>query len=730
MARILVVVKDPKLLELLGLQLETASHAVRSVGDPLAVLGLLQDWPADLLISDVLTVPVEGLTLLERLRGDPAYRDLPTILLTPETQFDAQFDAQLDQLHIPCKRARLLEAIEKRLSRSSKPGAAINVAKPATAPVPAPDSERAAEPAYNPLSTMMIKAGMDHRRSLTEAPKAASSETRRGTVLFADIRGFTTLSERLFPGEVADLLKNFFDQACQPILKQGGWVVRFIGDGILAMFESAVGSPPDDSARALRAASLMVLAARQFNSWLDERLPGRNLPEFAIGVGVHTGDVVVSWMGSEESSETTILGDTVNIASRLEEKTKSFGWSIVTSRCTVDAAGERFVLGQRQASVLRGRQTPIELVEICGLAPRANAAETDLFVYAQITQAILDNADVVRRLYPQPALPQTAWPAGVWPAGDKAPAQAVTAPALISTTPAQALVASRHQCAPSDPDIHIDGYRMNRRIGFDKAVSVWEATRLADNLRCVVKLIDFQAVPQSWRRRFVDAHAQVWQIHHPNVVRTYCHGVIADRAYIVQEYLAGEQLRARLGQPLVVTQALRYARQLALGLHALHSQDVVHRDLRPENIMLRADDSPVLSNFAMPVMPSIATPLERSDAASQYAGNGIVTGDPAYQSPEQTAGEAVDQRSDLFSLGVVLHEMLTGHRPSRTALAQPDPTVEPIDDFPPLPRAHWRLQPLMDQLLALRPQQRFGSAVELLQALRAELLRYRLPRGL
>ena len=132
---------------------------------------------------------------------------------------------------------------------------------------------------------------MDHRRSLTEAPEAASSETRRGTVLFADIRGFTTLSERLFPGEVADLLKNFFDQACQPILKQGGWVVRFIGDGILAMFESAVGSPPDDSARALRAASLMVLAARQFNSWLDERLPGRNLPEFAIGVGVHTGDV-------------------------------------------------------------------------------------------------------------------------------------------------------------------------------------------------------------------------------------------------------------------------------------------------------------------------------------------------------------------------------------------------------------------------------------------------------
>ncbi len=673
LARILIVVKDPKLLELLGLQLETASHAVRSVGDPLAVPGVLQDWPADLLLSDMLTVPVEGSSLLDRLRADPAWCDLHAILLSPEPQFAGCLDAGFDELLIPCKRARLLEAIEKRLSRSSKPAIAIEAARLAA---PAPGIEAAPESAYNPSSTMMIKAGMDHRRSRSEAPEAASSETRRGTVLFADIRGFTTLSERLFPGEVADLLKNFFDQACQPILKQGGWVVRFIGDGILAMFEPAVGSPPDDSARALRAASLLVLAARQFNSWLDERLPGRNLPEFAIGVGVHAGDVVISWMGSEESSETTILGDTVNIASRLEEKTKSFGWSIVTSRCTVDAAGERFVLGQRQSSVLRGRQTPIEMVEICGLAPRVNAVETDLFVYAQITQAILHNADVIRRLYPAPA---------------------------------QAALASQRQTVLAGPDIHIDGYRMHSRTTVDQAVSLWEATRLADNLRCVVKLIDFQAVPEHWRRHFVDEHAKVWQIHHPNVVQTLCHGVIADRAYIVQEHLAGGQLREQLGQPLSVTQALRHARQLALGLHALHSQHVVHRDLRPENVMLRADGSPVLINFVMA---------------------GGMTGDSAYQSPEQIADERVDHRSDLFSLGVVLHEMLTGQRPVRMALAQPGCAAEQVDDFPPLPRMHWRLQPLMDQLLAPRPQQRFGSAVELLQALRAELLRYRLPRGL
>ena len=125
--------------------------------------------------------------------------------------------------------------------------------------------------------------------------------------------------------------------------------------------------------------------------------------------------------------------------------------------------------------------------------------------------------------------------------------------------------------------------------------------------------------------------------------------------------------------------------------------------------MLRADGSLVLINFVMA---------------------GGMTGDSAYQSPEQIADERVDHRSDLFSLGVVLHEMLTGQRPVRMALAQPGFAAEQVDDFPPLPRTHWRLQPLMDQLLAPRPQQRFGSAVELLQALRAELLRCRLPRGL
>jgi serine/threonine protein kinase len=282
----------------------------------------------------------------------------------------------------------------------------------------------------------------------------------------------------------------------------------------------------------------------------------------------------------------------------------------------------------------------------------------------------------------------------------------------------------------TDIGIAIEGYRLGRQIGFDAAASLWQAWRIADEKLCVIKTIDFQAVPVSWRKRFVEEHAKVLQVQHPNVVQTYCHGVIADKAFIVLEYLAGGQLRFQLGKPLDIVRSLRFTRQLALGLHALHSKGVVHRDLRPENIMLRDDGSLVLINFAMTTLTSIVSPPAGRDATSQHVAIEKLNGDFDYQSPEQTAGETVDHRSDLFSLGLVLREMLTGQCPARFGPANPRLAAGQDDDFPPLPRAYWRLQPLMDQLLAPRPQQRFASAVELLRALRVELLRYRLQRGL
>jgi len=186
------------------------------------------------------------------------------------------------------------------------------------------------------------------------------------TVLFSDIRNFTSMSESLTPHEVVEMLNAYFSQVCEPILAQGGTVDKFIGDAVMAVF----GSPapqPDHARRALRAALVMVEKARDFRPWMDARFPNRGLADFQIGIGLHSGEAVVGNIGSPQRFEFTAIGDTVNTASRLEGLTKELGWSIVASSETIAAAGPGVVTGGRKELRVKGRQEPVEVVEVQGL---------------------------------------------------------------------------------------------------------------------------------------------------------------------------------------------------------------------------------------------------------------------------------------------------------------------------------------------------------------------------
>ncbi len=191
-------------------------------------------------------------------------------------------------------------------------------------------------------------------------------EALRVTVLFADIRNFTRISERLSPHEVVELLNNYFTRVCEPILEQGGSVDKFIGDAVMAVF----GSPaplPDHARRGLSAALAMAEMAREFRPWMEQRFAGRGLPEFSIGIGVHTGEAVVGNIGSPKRLEFTSIGDTVNISSRLEGLTKELGWAIVASRNVVEAAGPGVVTGRRETLQVKGREEAVEVLEVLGL---------------------------------------------------------------------------------------------------------------------------------------------------------------------------------------------------------------------------------------------------------------------------------------------------------------------------------------------------------------------------
>ncbi len=185
------------------------------------------------------------------------------------------------------------------------------------------------------------------------------------TILFSDIRNFTTISEKLGSHEVVEMLNVYFSRACEPILEQGGTVDKFVGDAVMAIFGAPAPSQ-DHARRALNAAVSMKEIAHDFRSWMLERFPNRGLPEFKIGIGLHTGDAVIGNIGSPKRTEYTAIGDTVNTASRLEGLTKGLGCIIAASAETIRTAGDRVMSVKRGKEKVKGREEPVEVFEVIG----------------------------------------------------------------------------------------------------------------------------------------------------------------------------------------------------------------------------------------------------------------------------------------------------------------------------------------------------------------------------
>ncbi|MCF8151391.1 MAG: adenylate/guanylate cyclase domain-containing protein [Burkholderiaceae bacterium] len=190
-----------------------------------------------------------------------------------------------------------------------------------------------------------------------------SGEKLQVSILFSDIRNFTTISEKLDAEEVVEMLNAYFSLACEPILEQGGMVNKFIGDAVMAVFGSPV-HYDDHARRALLAAQGMAREAERFKVWMEQRFPDRGLPEFAIGVGVHSGPAVMGDIGSLKRREFTAIGDTVNAASRLEGATKELGCIIAASAASVSAAGGGISTGRREVIHVKGKAEPIEVFEV------------------------------------------------------------------------------------------------------------------------------------------------------------------------------------------------------------------------------------------------------------------------------------------------------------------------------------------------------------------------------
>lgn len=214
--------------------------------------------------------------------------------------------------------------------------------------------------------------------------------------------------------------------------------------------------------------------------------------------------------------------------------------------------------------------------------------------------------------------------------------------------------------------------------------------------------------------RFLQEYEVIARVRHANVVRIFDLGVADDHAYLAMEYLAAGNLAERLRHSLEPWTAVDYTRQIAGALEAIHRAGILHRDLKPANIMFRHDGSLALIDFGLAKQMRLHAAL---------TGTGQIFGTPYYMSPEQGHAEPTDERSDLYSLGCIFHEMLTGERPFSASSPMGVIYRHAHAPRPRLHRALTHFQPVLDRLLAVDRHERYQSARELVAALDAPELR-------
>ena len=252
----------------------------------------------------------------------------------------------------------------------------------------------------------------------------------------------------------------------------------------------------------------------------------------------------------------------------------------------------------------------------------------------------------------------------------------------------------------------VPGYFVVHIIGQGGQAQVFLAEREHDGLRVALKILN-RALRNDpvFLERFVREYKLVASLNSNYVARIYDQGFTGDFPYIAMEFLPSGTLAARIREGLTARAALRITSQIAQALDAIHTRGIVHRDLKPANILFRADGRPVIVDFGL------ARDM-RMDSTLTGVGQFLAT--PRYMSPEQCLGRPVDARSDLYSLGAVLYEMMTGNKIYDHAHSA---DVIALHVHAPVPQLAGMLavhQPLLDRLLAKNPDERFQSAAEVI----------------
>ena len=267
--------------------------------------------------------------------------------------------------------------------------------------------------------------------------------------------------------------------------------------------------------------------------------------------------------------------------------------------------------------------------------------------------------------------------------------------------------------------IEIPGYRILRQLGRGGMATVYLAMQESVQREVALKIMSPTLLADpDFGERFLREARIAAKLHHRHVVGVHDVGRAGDYHYIAMEYLGGGTVLSPDGTPRPVPFALRVVREIGAALNYAHAKGFVHRDVKPDNILLRDDGSAALTDFGI---------ARASDSATHMTRTGTVIGTPHYMSPEQARGRPIDGRADLYSLGIVLYELLVGRVPYHADDSLAVGIMHITQPVPALPENFVTVQPLLDRMLAKQPNDRFQNGAELADAI--EQLEVEIARG-
>jgi serine/threonine-protein kinase PpkA len=254
----------------------------------------------------------------------------------------------------------------------------------------------------------------------------------------------------------------------------------------------------------------------------------------------------------------------------------------------------------------------------------------------------------------------------------------------------------------------IPGYTLRLKIGESEKAVVYLAASAQRGHNVALKVSKTLRDEVAGRQFLEREYTAIMAVRSPLVVEIYDYGVHGGFEYLAMEYLPRGDLKARIQRGVSERQAMHFVAKIAAALQVVHAAGLVHRDLKPPNVMLRENDAVALIDFGL------ARSLDGATSISTRTG--VLHGSPYYMSPEQALGELLDARSDFYSLGVICYEMLTGSKPYTGDSAMEVLQQHVSGELPMLPPEHARYQTLITRLLAKSRDDRIATAAEIIAA--------------